>query len=71
MLRNGKMKKNYKVLQIVEDTIMKTKITESEQNITLADIQNFEKEFEVTMPENLKKIYLKYNGGILGKILMI
>ncbi|GEN78132.1 SMI1/KNR4 family protein [Chryseobacterium hagamense] len=45
---------------------MKTEITESENSITLADIQNVETEFNFTMPENLKKLYLKYNGGVVG-----
>lgn len=44
---------------------MKTKITEAESSITLPDIQQIESQFNFTMPENLKKLYLKYNGGIL------
>lgn len=44
---------------------MKTKITQQEQNITLSDIQQIENQLDFKMPENLKKLYLKYNGGIL------
>lgn len=44
---------------------MKTKITDQEQPITLEDIQQLENHFDFKMPENLKKLYLKYNGGIL------
>ena len=44
---------------------MKTKITQQEQSITLSDIQQIENQFNFKMPENLKKLYLKYNGGIL------
>lgn len=44
---------------------MTTKITEQEQNLTPADIQHIESKFNFKMPENLKKLYLKYNGGIL------
>lgn len=44
---------------------MKTKITEQEQPVTSEDIRHFEKQFGIIMPENLKKLYLKYNGGIL------
>lgn len=44
---------------------MKTKIIEQEQSVTPEDIKDIEKQFGFTMPENLKKLYLKYNGGIL------
>ncbi|PTT78082.1 MULTISPECIES: SMI1/KNR4 family protein [unclassified Chryseobacterium] len=45
---------------------MKTEITDAENSITLADIQQIESQFNFTMPENLKKLYLKYNGGVIG-----
>lgn len=45
---------------------MKTKITEAKSSITLADIQQIESQFNFTMPENLKKLYLKYNEGVIG-----
>ncbi|MBD8082415.1 SMI1/KNR4 family protein [Chryseobacterium caseinilyticum] len=44
---------------------MKTEITEQEQSITVADILELESMFNFNMPENLKKLYLKHNGGII------
>ncbi|WP_336733148.1 SMI1/KNR4 family protein [Chryseobacterium sp. VD8] len=44
---------------------MKTKITEAKSSITLEDIQQIESQFNFTMPESLKKLYLKYNGGVI------
>ncbi|MCB9235675.1 MAG: SMI1/KNR4 family protein [Bacteroidia bacterium] len=37
--------------------------------IQAEEIQSFENEFEITLPQNLKQILLRYNGGTLdGKI---
>ncbi|PWN58146.1 SMI1/KNR4 family protein [Chryseobacterium viscerum] len=44
---------------------MKTTITEYEKRITIKDIQQIEESFDIVIPENLKKLYLKYNGGII------
>lgn len=41
----------------------------SEQPLDEYEIQRFEKEFEVTFPNNLRNLLLKFNGGVLdGKI---
>ena len=40
------------------------KIIESEKNIDINDIKIVEKKFDFQFPEGLKKLYLKYNGGI-------
>lgn len=40
-------------------------IQESEQPITAIEIQEFEKEFNLILPENFKKFYLKFNGGFV------
>lgn len=39
-------------------------IIENEKQIDITDINNLEEEFDIVFPENLKKLYLKYNGGI-------
>lgn len=44
---------------------MKTTITEQEKSLTLTDIIEVENQFNFTMPESLKKLYLKYNGGVV------
>ncbi|WBV56464.1 SMI1/KNR4 family protein [Chryseobacterium daecheongense] len=44
---------------------MKTTIIECEKKITIKDIQQLEENLHIEMPENLKKLYLKYNGGII------
>ncbi len=38
-------------------------ITNSELNINKNDIQDFEKNYNLILPENYKKFLLKYNGG--------
>ncbi len=38
-------------------------ITDSEVNINKKDIQDFEKNYNLVLPENYKKFLLKYNGG--------
>ncbi|MFK7749077.1 MAG: SMI1/KNR4 family protein [Kordia sp.] len=40
------------------------KIIESEKNINIIDINNLEEKYNVVFPENFKKLYLKYNGGL-------
>lgn len=40
-------------------------IEASQQPITAIEIQEFEKEFNLTLPENFKKFYRKFNGGFL------
>jgi hypothetical protein len=40
-------------------------IEESQQPITAIEIQEFEKEFNLTLPENFKKFYRKFNGGFV------
>ncbi|MEG1591668.1 SMI1/KNR4 family protein [Chryseobacterium sp.] len=44
---------------------MKIIVKNPKQKITLSDIKYIESEFSFTMPESLKKLYLKYNGGII------
>ena len=39
------------------------KILESKQPISLNDIKYIENKYKFSMPENIKKHYLKYNGG--------
>ena len=40
-------------------------IEEPQQPITVLEIQEFEKEFNLILPENFKKFYLKFNGGFV------
>ena len=40
-------------------------IEASQQPITAIEIQEFEKEFNLTLPENFKKFFCKFNGGYL------
>ncbi|NBL66087.1 hypothetical protein GV828_12850 [Flavobacterium sp. NST-5] len=40
-----------------------TKINNSEIAIDSEDIQSFENEYDILIPNNLKQLYLKYNGG--------
>jgi len=42
----------------------KIKLIESEENITTYDIIEFETIFNLELPENYKKLILKYNGGV-------
>ena len=42
----------------------KINIIESEKNITQNEIIEFETNFNLALPENYKKLILKYNGGI-------
>lgn len=37
----------------------------TEQVLTKKDIENFEAEFKVLLPSNLKSLLLKFNGGVL------
>lgn len=36
-----------------------------EHSLTNVDVENFEKKFEVQLPNNLKTLLLKFNGGVL------
>ena len=40
-------------------------ITDSEQAISMQDIADFEKKYDIDLPENYKKFLLKYNGGYI------
>ena len=40
------------------------KIIECENNIKRSDISTLEEKFNIIFPDNLKQLYLKYNGGI-------
>lgn len=40
------------------------KIIESEKNISPDDLNNFENNYNIKLPENYKRLLLKYNGGI-------
>ena len=42
---------------------MKKRIINSEIPILIEDIEKFEKDNDIIFPENLKNLYLKYNGG--------
>jgi cell wall assembly regulator SMI1 len=42
----------------------KIDLVESEENITLNDISEFEKKFNLVLPDNYKKLILKFNGGV-------
>lgn len=42
----------------------KIKFISSEQELSLEDIQEFENEFQVKLPIELKELLLKYNGGV-------
>lgn len=37
----------------------------TEQRLELSDIETFEKDFNIKLPKNLKKLLLKFNGGVL------
>jgi len=38
----------------------------SEQKLTKEEIQQFENEFQIKLPNELKELLLKYNGGVLN-----
>jgi cell wall assembly regulator SMI1 len=44
----------------------KVKIEQPEKKLTSSEINDFEFKFNVVIPLNLKKLYLKYNGGLLS-----
>ena len=45
-------------------TVNYMKIIECENNIKRSDILTLEETFNIIFPDNLKQLYLKYNGGI-------
>nr|WP_321229231.1 SMI1/KNR4 family protein [uncultured Psychroserpens sp.] len=47
---------------------MKAKITEFEKTINTTDIAHFEEQINRSLPESLKQLFLKYNGGVIEKI---
>lgn len=42
----------------------KIKIENSEAAITVGDFLKFERKYKIDLPENFKKLLLKYNGGV-------
>ena len=42
-------------------------LTNSDKNITIEEIEKIEKELDIIFPSELKKFYLKYNGGESNK----
>jgi cell wall assembly regulator SMI1 len=52
------------IFSIFNTEAMKIQIEQSEKQLTLQDIADFEAAYKVNLPENYKRFIMKFNGGV-------